>query len=117
MEFFSDRIHSKEAPLDNCWGFVDGTVGPVCRPGYNQKIIYHGHKYIHALKPQSIVASIGLAAGLFSAVEHCRQNSAVLAITQIYPQQFLWDQNGALMCMYNDPVYFHWTQHPTSGSL
>ena len=31
LEIFADKIHSKEAPLDNCWGFVDGTVRPVCR--------------------------------------------------------------------------------------
>ena len=31
---FAEIIHTKGAPLDNCWGFVDGTTRPVCcRPG------------------------------------------------------------------------------------
>ena len=26
LQLFSDTIHQKGIPLDNCWGFVDGTV-------------------------------------------------------------------------------------------
>ena len=44
LELYADKIHSKGAALNNCWGFVDGTVQPVCRPGSNQRIIYNGHK-------------------------------------------------------------------------
>ena len=50
MEIFANEIHSKEASLDNCWGSLDGTVKPVCRPGRNQRIIHNGHKRIHELK-------------------------------------------------------------------
>ena len=32
LEIFANKIHSKETTLGNCWGFVNGTVGPVCRP-------------------------------------------------------------------------------------
>jgi len=28
LEIFADVIHQKGAPLDNCWGFVDGTTRP-----------------------------------------------------------------------------------------
>ena len=109
LEIFANKIHSKEAPLDNCWGFVDGTVRPVCRPGHNQRIIYNGHKRIHALKFQSIVAPNGLIANLFGPVEGCRHDSAMLAMSQIYPQmqQFSRDQNGRPMCIYGDPAYPH----------
>ena len=34
LEIFADKIHNKEPSLDNCSGFVDGTVRPVCRPGH-----------------------------------------------------------------------------------
>ena len=109
LEIFADKIHSKEAPLDNCWGFVDGTVRPACRPGHNQRIIYNGHKRIHALKFQSVVAPNGLIANLFGPVEGCRHDSAMLAMSQIYPhmQQFSRDQNGQPMCIYGDPAYPH----------
>ena len=35
LQLFADAIYAKGAPLDNCWGFVDGTVRPYCRPGIN----------------------------------------------------------------------------------
>ena len=32
-----DQVIAKGgAALDNCWGFVDGTARPVCRPSENQ---------------------------------------------------------------------------------
>ena len=58
-------MHDKGAPLNNCWGFIDGTVRPICRPGENQRTLYNGHKKVHALKYQSVVAANGLIANLF----------------------------------------------------
>ena len=50
-------VHNKCHSLDKCWGFIDGTVRPICRPGENQRVVYHGHKSVHALKYQSIINS------------------------------------------------------------
>ena len=36
LEALANSIHQSGAAFDNCWGFVDGTVRPVCRPGRNQ---------------------------------------------------------------------------------
>ena len=33
LQVFANDIHDKDVPLENCWGFVDGTVRPLCRPG------------------------------------------------------------------------------------
>ena len=49
---FSDAIHAKGAALQQCWGFIDGTVRPIARPTRNQRIMYSGHKRIHCLKFQ-----------------------------------------------------------------
>ena len=57
LENFSNAVHNKGAALDNCWGFVDGTVRPVCRPTQMQRSIYNGHKKVHAIKFQSVVAA------------------------------------------------------------
>ena len=55
--------------------------------GHNQRIIYNGHKPIHALKSQSYVAPDGLIANLLGPVEGCRHDSAIiLLMSQIYPQ-------------------------------
>ena len=38
LESFATAIYRKGAPMSNCWGFIDGTVRPVSRPGLNQRI-------------------------------------------------------------------------------
>ena len=53
----------------NCFGFVDGTVGPFSRPGQNQRILFNEHKWIHALKFQLIVIPNGLICNLYGPVE------------------------------------------------
>lgn len=46
-EVFAQVIHDKGAPLNDCWGFVDGTPRPIARPIRNQRIMFSGHKRIH----------------------------------------------------------------------
>ena len=46
---YGQVIEQAGAALDNCWGFVDGTVRPVCKPSENQRAIYNGHKRVPAL--------------------------------------------------------------------
>ena len=53
---FADAIHMKGAPLQQCIGFIDGTVRPIARPSVNQRIMFSGHKRIHCLKFQVIIA-------------------------------------------------------------
>lgn len=64
LEEFSNAIHRRGGALQNCWGFVDGTVRPICRPGQHQRILYNEHKRVHAIKLQSVVAPNGLVANL-----------------------------------------------------
>ena len=49
---FSAVIHDKGAPLDNCWGFIDGTARPISRPCRGQAVVFSGHKRTHCLKFQ-----------------------------------------------------------------
>lgn len=49
---FSEVIHRKGAPLNQCWGFVDGTARPIARPIRNQRIMFSGHKRVHCIKFQ-----------------------------------------------------------------
>ena len=68
LESFARAIHQRGAALSNCWGFVDGTVRPICRPGEHQRIMYNGHKRVHGIKFQSVVAPNGLIANLYGPV-------------------------------------------------
>ena len=50
LEEYCRAIKRKGAALHNFFGFIDGTVRPICRPTVNQRMLYNGHKKIHALK-------------------------------------------------------------------
>lgn len=68
LEIYADAIHTKGAALNNCFGFVDGTVRAISRPIENQEIVYNGHKRIHALKFQSVTLPNGLIANMYGPV-------------------------------------------------
>ena len=61
-------IAGKGAALDNCFGFVDGTVRPISKPGEQQGIVYDGHKKVHALKFQPVAVPNGLISNMDSPV-------------------------------------------------
>ena len=107
LEEFAVAVHNRGAALDNCWGFVDGTVRPICRPGQNQKCLYNGHKKVHAIKFQSIAAPSGLVANLFGLVEGKRHDSGMSARSGVLNQlqRFSVDTNGNPLCIYGDPAY------------
>ena len=60
LQEYADAIRAKGAPLQNCFGFIDGTVRPIARPGQQQRIVYNGHKRVHSLKFQSVALPNGL---------------------------------------------------------
>ena len=107
LQIFADAINSKGGALNNCWGFIDGTVRAISRPGKNQRVLYNGHKKVHAIKFQSIAAPNGLIANLYGPVEGKRHDSAMLAMSGILNQmqQYAVNPNGDLLCVYGDPAY------------
>ena len=68
IQQYSDAVSDKGAALNNCFGFVDGTVRPICRPGEHQRLVYNGHKRVHALKFQAVALPNGLIGHLFGPV-------------------------------------------------
>ena len=68
MEFLGIISSTDVSSTNLGWGFVDGTVRPICHPTKNQKVAYNGHKKVHAIKFQSVVAANGLIANLFGPV-------------------------------------------------
>lgn len=68
LQRYANAIAQKGAPLLNCFGFIDGTVRPICRPGKNQRFVYNGHKRVHSLKFQSVALPNGIIANLFGPV-------------------------------------------------
>ena len=40
LQLYAQAISRKGSPLKNCFGFVDGTVRQLSRPGDNQRVVY-----------------------------------------------------------------------------
>ena len=68
LQRYALAISQKGAALDNCFGFIDGTVRPISRPGEHQRLVYNGHKRVHALKFQSLALPNGLIGNLYGPV-------------------------------------------------
>ena len=68
LQTYADAVSAQGAPLNNCFGFIDGTVRPICRPVELQEVVYNGYKRVHALKFQSLTVPSGLIANLFGPV-------------------------------------------------
>ena len=82
LQGFCDSIHQKGDALSHCWGCADITVRPISRPTENQRILYNGHKKVHAIKFQSVVALNGfLVANLNEPVAEKRHDSGMLAMS------------------------------------
>ena len=60
LQMYADAVFSRGLPLQNCFGFVDGTVRPFARPGEHQRQVLNGHKRVHSLKFQSLALPNGL---------------------------------------------------------
>ena len=78
LQLYAQAISRKGSPLKNCFGFVDGTVRQISRPGDNQHLVYNDHKRVPALKFQAVVIPSGLVANLYGPVEGRRHDAGML---------------------------------------
>ena len=58
LQTYADAVYAKGAAHENCFGFVDGTV----------RVVYNGHKRVHALKFQSVALPNGIIANMYGPV-------------------------------------------------
>ena len=107
LEIYANSVHRKGAALNNCWGFIDGTVRPICRPQADQRILYNGHKRVHSIKFQSVVIPNGMIANLWGPMEGRRHDCALLASSGLLNDlaQHSFSPIGNPLCIYGDPAY------------
>ena len=104
---YADIIHRKGCPLENCWGFIDGSLFPIARPGRLQRCVYNGHKRKHCLKYHCIVVPDGLIAHAYGPWEgrrndaHLWNESRLDQILEAHGQ----DPNGQRLQLYGDSAY------------
>ncbi len=117
---FCHKISQKGAPLDACFGFIDGTVRQICRPSRNQRLCYNGHKRKHALKFQSVTTPDGLIIHLFGPIEGRYHDVRLLRESGLGDTmiQHARDQSNRQLCVYGDPAYgvTSWLVSPFKGS-
>ena len=68
LQTYADAVNAKGAALNNCFGFINGTVTPMARPGENQRVVDNGHKGVHALKFQALALPNGMIGIMFGLV-------------------------------------------------
>ena len=68
LQIYAQVISQRGSPLQNCFGFVDGTVRPIAKLDNNQRIVYNTHKRLHALKFQSLALPNGIIGYLYGPV-------------------------------------------------
>ena len=54
--------------MDNCLGFIDGTVRPISKPDQNQRVVYNGHKRVHGVKFQSVALPNGIIGNMYGPI-------------------------------------------------
>ena len=101
----ADAIGSR-CPLQNCIGFIDGTVRGICRPTRNQRLVYNGHKRKHALKFQSVMLPNGIIVldGPYLGNSHdatILRDSGILEQLGALPVM----DDGTAYAVYGDPAY------------
>lgn len=55
-------MYEKNQCLENCAVFIDGTVVCIIRPSshnLSQRVLYNGHKLVHAIKYQALMTPDG----------------------------------------------------------
>ena len=103
---YASAIHNHGTPLENCCGFIDGTVRRIARLKKNQRNMYNGHKRVHSMKFQSVVIANDLIANLAGPFEGKRHDSTMLYQSGLLPQlQQHAFYDGAPLCRYGDPAY------------
>lgn len=107
LEEYADAVYQRGAPLNNCFGFVDGTLRPVSRPMHGQRLLYNGHKRVHGLKFQSVVIPNGLIANMCGPYEGRKHDSSMLHESNLLTdlRRVAWTNAGDPLCIYGDPAY------------
>ena len=65
---FASYIHEKSGYYKNIIGFINGKLFKTCRPVWDQREIYNGHKKHHGVKEQSVTFPNGMIGHFFGPV-------------------------------------------------
>ncbi|KAL3214088.1 hypothetical protein MRX96_035014 [Rhipicephalus microplus] len=104
LQLFSQAVHQKDAPLKNCWGFIDGTARRICRPSKLQQEHYSGHKRFHCQKYQAVMCANGIICQLDGPFRGRRHDAGILKDTRLYENN-VKVARGNKYVIIRDPAY------------
>lgn len=105
LDRYCAAISAKEPlGIEGVWGFIDGTIRPICRPSKGQQAMYNGHKRVHALKFQTVVTPDGLISHLFGPVDGRRHDLFMLNESG-FKDVLEKNSNFHNKLIYGDPAY------------
>jgi hypothetical protein len=80
IKMYADTLRAKDCPSENCFGFIDGTLRRIARPGGNslfQQSMYSGHKRAHGIHYQAVITPDGMFAHISEPYEGRRNDSGI----------------------------------------
>ena len=107
LEVFCAAVKNKSG-ISTCFGFIDGTVRPICKPSVLQGACYNGKDRRHALKYQGVTTPDGMflqLAGPWPGSRHDQfmvRESGIVAYLESIPRRA---SDGAVYCIYADQGY------------
>ncbi|OWZ05080.1 hypothetical protein PHMEG_00022900 [Phytophthora megakarya] len=106
LEDFASAISTKGSVFNNLWGFIDGTLRKICRPGHSteQQAMYNGHKRSHVVTYQAITTPDDLIVHRFGPAEGRAHDLTLLedsGVETIIEE----DQRFRGYLLYGDPAY------------
>ena len=108
IEQFSQAIEAK-CGKPGIWGFVDGTIRGMCRPGtIKQRPWYTGYKKLHGFKFQAVTGPDGLVNSLAGPVSAALGDWALWhesGIEEELQRTFADIPDHAIPLIYGDPAY------------
>jgi hypothetical protein len=110
-KFVSTLADKGVSEILGCFGFLDATLRPTCRPKFGQRSIFSGHKRLHGLKFEMVSLPNGMIAWLSGPFDGRRHDSFILTVSGLLPvlQQLVTHaaalNNNANFCVYADAAY------------
>eukprot|EP00033_Pygsuia_biforma_P005605 GCRY01006191.1.p1 GENE.GCRY01006191.1~~GCRY01006191.1.p1 ORF type:complete len:384 (+),score=7.06 GCRY01006191.1:425-1576(+) len=103
---FCEANREKGSPLPMCFGFVDGTFRRSCRPTYNQRVAFSGHKRLHGIKFQGVSTPNGIIQEMYGPVPAHRHDARILRESGLLEKlKNNCELNGEWVYLYGDPAY------------